>query len=428
MPDILQSAKDTKLLPPSKLENLDLPYSSRGGAIPPLPQPVPAVPPPVPKKRGGKPFLLAVFLFLLVTVPLSVAFITKQQQLTDPRSRAGQCESGGQPHEYNECCGQNKSRHVVRTCVGGQFQWKTYNDCEQEDSACGPPPPPESKPPSCKPGEVFADGQCHNVQGCTPDCNNKGCGAPDGCSGVCTESCETKQEANTASNQGPQPQQGGGIINAGNATNDACTASGSCAPSGGQTMKICKCDALEYGQVTAICTKDCQDASGTVNCQSEADANCKVVQLDVYSGGSLVDTVVCTPNKDKCAAPAPLPPAPTSPPAQQQQSAPPATQTAAPTPAPTSTPTPIAGPQCKNIKIYKGDQVVIPSDLVAGDAVEFAVVGANATKARVRVNGSTWTETTAKNTSNEFIIGFTVPSSGGTFTVEAEVHQNGAWQ
>ncbi len=108
---------------------------------------------------------------------------------------------------------------------------------------------------------------------------------------------------------------------------------------------------------------------------------------------------------------------------QQQQPPPPAT----PTPTPTPTPLP-PGPQCKNIKLYKGNEVVLPSSLVPGDQITVAIVGANATKARARVNGSSWTETSTKNAAGEFTIQFTIPASGGTFTIEAEVYQNGVWQ
>lgn len=93
---------------------------------------------------------------------------------------------------------------------------------------------------------------------------------------------------------------------------------------------------------------------------------------------------------------------------------------------PAATPTPI--PQCINIKIYKDNAVVTPATLRAGDAVVLAVKGTNATKGRIRVNGGTFTETTTKNASDEYTVNFTIPTSTTSFTVEAEVFVNGAWQ
>ncbi len=86
-------------------------------------------------------------------------------------------------------------------------------------------------------------------------------------------------------------------------------------------------------------------------------------------------------------------------------------------------------PQCQSIKIYKGGQVVTPSTLRAGDDVLLAAVAPTAaTKARFRVNGGSWQETTTKNGSNEFTLAFTIPSATTNFTVEAQLFINGQWQ
>jgi hypothetical protein len=94
----------------------------------------------------------------------------------------------------------------------------------------------------------------------------------------------------------------------------------------------------------------------------------------------------------------------------------------------TPTPTDITG-QCQNIKIYKNGQVVSPNSLQPGDSIVIAVVGTNATKARIRVNGGTFTETSSKNDAGEYILNFTIPSSGTTtFTIEAELFIGGVWR
>ncbi len=101
------------------------------------------------------------------------------------------------------------------------------------------------------------------------------------------------------------------------------------------------------------------------------------------------------------------------------------TSTSAPTP--TATPTPAA--QCQRIKVYKGGTVI--SDLTTlrtGDQVELAVVGTNATKARIRVNGGSWNETSTKNSAGEYTVAFTIPVATFNFTIEAEVFQSGLWQ
>ena len=96
-------------------------------------------------------------------------------------------------------------------------------------------------------------------------------------------------------------------------------------------------------------------------------------------------------------------------------------------PTPTPTPTPITL-QCLRIKMYKNNAPVDPTTLLPGDAVVLAVAGQNATKGRIRVNGSVWTESTTLNSSSEYTAPFTVPTDTTSFTVEAEVFRDGAWQ
>lgn len=93
----------------------------------------------------------------------------------------------------------------------------------------------------------------------------------------------------------------------------------------------------------------------------------------------------------------------------------------------TPTPTSIA-PICVNIKIYKGGTQVSPSTLRPGDNVVLAVKGnLTPTKARFRINGGAFEETTTKNASDEFTLNYTVPDGVPSFVIEAEVFTNGAF-
>ena len=92
--------------------------------------------------------------------------------------------------------------------------------------------------------------------------------------------------------------------------------------------------------------------------------------------------------------------------------------------APNSTP----AAQCQKIKIYKNGSVVTNlAALLPGDNVTLSVTGPG-TKGRVRINGAIWIETTITNINGEFIVPFIVPTGQTTFTVEAEILKNGAWQ
>jgi len=102
--------------------------------------------------------------------------------------------------------------------------------------------------------------------------------------------------------------------------------------------------------------------------------------------------------------------------------------TAAGTP---SGPTSAPGAQCVRIRVYQGTTTtaIDPTTLKAGNTVTLAVAGTNTSKGRIRVNGATFTETTTKNTNDEFTVPFTVPSGITSFTIEAEVFgPNGQWQ
>lgn len=98
---------------------------------------------------------------------------------------------------------------------------------------------------------------------------------------------------------------------------------------------------------------------------------------------------------------------------------------------PPGTPTQPPGPQCQNIKIYKAGQALSAADLAnlkPGDDFNIVIIGAGATKARARVNGGDWTETTDVHTlTGGFRVPFTIPQGVTNFSIEGELFIGGAW-
>lgn len=88
--------------------------------------------------------------------------------------------------------------------------------------------------------------------------------------------------------------------------------------------------------------------------------------------------------------------------------------------------------QCENLKIYdlqgnrlRQEQLRL---LKPGDRIVIAVkYDGNATKARIRINGTNWAEINGKNDKNEFIYNYTLPPNISRFKIEAEVRVNGRW-
>jgi len=113
------------------------------------------------------------------------------------------------------------------------------------------------------------------------------------------------------------------------------------------------------------------------------------------------------------------------------------TLTTTPTPTPTVTPTPIPySCLCNTITLYDQDWTEIQTaDITAGQAIHIAVNGESGypeyefDKGRIRVNKTIWDnndETTnhVLGHPNQFYITYFIPSDGGTFVVEGEVHLN----
>lgn len=97
-------------------------------------------------------------------------------------------------------------------------------------------------------------------------------------------------------------------------------------------------------------------------------------------------------------------------------------------PAPTGGPT--FSSQCLNVKTFKGSTLLtadnFDEEVDPGDTITLTVAGTTnepggINKARFRVNGGSWNETTTKNDAGEFVYNFTVPSAG-TFKFEAMIH------
>jgi hypothetical protein len=93
----------------------------------------------------------------------------------------------------------------------------------------------------------------------------------------------------------------------------------------------------------------------------------------------------------------------------------------------TPTPTTPAGPQCTNIKVFKGGVQINPSTLTLGDAVVVTVTGTNASKAHIRINGGAFQESSTKNAAGAFTFDITMPTTApasNSITIESEIFGN----
>ncbi len=118
-----------------------------------------------------------------------------------------------------------------------------------------------------------------------------------------------------------------------------------------------------------------------------------------------------------------------------QPTSPPNNPTSPPNPTtPLKTPTNAPVAQCNDIRVYNTQGTDITAALVSktalvkpGDKLTIGIKGANATKARFRVNGAptNYQETTTKNSKGEFTADFILPADTTRITIEAQVTQNG---
>ncbi len=434
-----QAANDTLIVPPA---------SSAGpsGGSPPPPPP-PTVPPasqsplqsstenkPVPlrKKKGGAGPLVAALLLLLVTLPLSVYFVSQQRELADVRSRAG---FEDEPQEV-----QNLFRAVWGS--NAEAQWQA------ERNAYESAPEPQREQIDREHRERGGGGQAYvelmNSQGvydlhpnCVTNPDAASCGGSgDGSSGGgdTKKLIETKTAGTVSSGGGLQncigiaASMGETHCDDSNATSAGCAAERECMVrnSGFLTnLAIPECQTIQsqadinrcveannkLGFTVNICTGE-QVQSGArmgefLNCGQGSTGGCG--QVDVLdSSGNLVGFIM---DKTNCGGGG----------GGGEEK----TTNGKSKPTPTMRP----GPQCSRIRVYKdGAQVTDLSTLKAGDTIQIGVAGTNATKGRIRVNGGAWDQTTKKNSSNEYVIDFTIPPGTVDFTIEAEVYGNRQWQ
>jgi hypothetical protein len=333
-----------------------------------------AVPPPPPKKKRSKTAIVAALLLFLVTLPLTVFYVSQQQQLADVRSRAGMTETGGEKVGSGSGCATNNDcasaycDPATKTCKSKPSSTVATKTPTPAKMASKDTPTPTKKPTAtptkapdtCSP----AGGKCYTadagrLQAQVPGCQNRTdltCGSNLACI-ICGGSANT-----------PTP------IGGGTGGSSSTTSSGA----GCSSESLQNCPGKSPGQSCGD-GKTCHKADPGTGSDGKPICKCVTGGGDGGDGGDQ----------------------------------------------PTATP----APQCRNIKIYKDNAVVDPTTLRAGDAVVLTVKGdTSATKGRIRVNGGTFTESTTKNASNEYTVDFTIPSGVTTFTIEAEVFISGAWR
>jgi len=344
-------------------------------STPAMPPPPTVTVPPSPKraKSSRMGILLSVLLLLFITIPMGVYYVSQQQQLADLRSRAA----------INEPC---------NTCLSGRCTTidsppncsLTLNECSNPGGPCtGPYPTPPSQPAS----QFSPWGSCYTYEegrivDLSPNCQR----------GYKKWICHQKPN-DTIYYYIPYDRD---YYNT--TENNQCVAcpwpetNGQCCPTPPDNCS---------NPGSYLCIEDPFVSQCTL-----WDNSCPAGQRYYWKA------VAWSDNYDDLVAQY-CSFTPTQPP---------------PPPGTTFTPTPTPVLQCQRIKIYKNNTQVDPTTLKAGDEVFIAVAGANATKGRIRVNGGPFTETATKNTSDEYILPFTIPEGIAQFTVEAEVHRNGIWQ
>lgn len=443
MPDILQYdqtrpdpnpplLKEEALLPEAAptddmVGDLDLPYSSRGSKKTGNDvevEPTPVIPPPVFQKRSiSRSLMLAVLLFFLGTLPLTVYFTSQQRQLADTRSRAQQ---GPYPPGCAECLFFNENPDDCKNVCSSS---PTTNTCEGRG------------------------GTCRSSWGVNPSCDKLG--ALD-CPGdeVCVKGCPATTPIGGTTSK-PKPV---GVVPTPPTTTPANSGecSGSCCSvdSGQSGWKFSCPEGLSVGtlpddpNVGARCMSNPTPVSGGQACVSSDP--CVAEQIDVCNdpnpsncnintlagfiikpksancGGTT--TVTTTTTTSTTASTEGNPPEGSNPP-----SAPTATSTAIPSP--TSPP----GGTCELIKLYDSAGADITQavkdgtkKLVIGEEVTIATSKGNAAKARFRIQGvADWAENDpSKTTSGEYRLSIHIPSTltqtQGTF--EVEVFVGGQWK
>lgn len=428
------------------------PYTTPGGA------------PPEKKKRSKAGVIGLVIFLLLFTIPISVYYIQQRQQLADLRGRAQ--EDGPYPNCDNPC--------------RDGFTWN--EKCGLESACTLDPGEDDIACTACDANDMcvrvstFAEGCTYDpcVEGnpCKPAvCGNNTCDTGES-NNTCPEDCGScLVDGVCASNEPdycPDCKDDGGSNNTGPWALDCGEIGSECAGFGQcvQGYNSWVCDDKEDGSGTKCVPKVKSYVPELVDNNDAACGNCPWEETNGVCCPTGVDAC-SNPGANKCIAdpfvseckewssacpsgqthywahvlscadtscfndfsgegcfgtePTPTPPTDTP-----RQTPPPEN-----TPPPGSSPTPTSppvGPQCHNIKVYLDDEEVNPSTLQPNDAVVIAVVHNLGERARIRVNGGAWVESSALNAFGEFRFDFTIPEGISNFVIEAEILSGGVWQ
>jgi len=193
-------------------------------------------------------------------------------------------------------------------------------------------------------------------------------------------------------------------------------------PKGTYEVLVCNCGSSYEGS-TQPCSKNCQWTTRIWN--NDGETQCF---FETYECGQADVRNYCASIKNtNCSTPTTSTPTPTITP----------TPTPTLTPTPTITPTPIPySCQCSTITLYNQSWTEIqPADITAGQTIHIAVSGSSGypeyefDKGRIRVNKSTWNDNDETiqpvlGNPNQFYITYLIPTSGGTFVIEGEIHLN----
>lgn len=473
------------------LNDLHLPYSSRGQkdapdhteVEPPLePEPIPPIPPPVKKKGGTKPLLVAALLFLFITLPLSVYFISQRQQVTESRSRAdtsvccegGTCEDGwsyegDDTYPFGTCADR-----VIAACTPhpGTGTRTGGGPC-----AGGGDPTPTPGGGGGGNTSYYRDGRCLDGGGNLAETcgDSKRCNIGGGCDPACGPAngirsdgqicdvlngyCRTEYSCRPPNGGGgatPTPG-GGGNGNLCRYVNTGTNVSvdGNCS---GYTFRklVFQCN----GPLSLSSTQRCEDKgihpgfesiiedqTGATSVSLGSISNCKSRQADLIVIGRPAGDTICPAGNPSCSDELPGTPRVANyvkaggsqsncgggRQQEQQQTVPTATS------APNPTPTPTPAPTCESIRVYDAAGVDITASLAnnsrtltIGEQVTLATSRGSATGARFRIQGiADWAENDpSKTTATEYRLTITIPSTltqaQGTF--EVEVFVNGVWK